>query len=51
MPTVAEPPARDALAADDRPGLFTALAAEAMVRGRSPVPKPHGEPGNDRWTQ
>jgi ribosomal protein S14 len=32
-------PAREALAADDRPALFDALAADAEARGRTPVPK------------
>jgi hypothetical protein len=33
-------PARAAIAADDRPGLFATLAAEAVAHGRTPVPKP-----------
>jgi hypothetical protein len=32
-------PAREAIAADDRPALHAALAAEAVARGRTPVPK------------
>jgi|GEM_PF-1195647 len=35
-------PAREAIAADDRPGLFATLAAEAVAHGRTPVPKPGG---------
>jgi len=35
-------PAREAIAADDRPGLYATLSAEAVVRGRTPVPKPGG---------
>ena len=38
-PAVDLAPAREAIAADDRPGLYATLAAEAEARGRTPVPK------------
>jgi len=41
-PAVDLTPAREAIAADDRPALQAALAAEAVARGRTPVPKPGG---------